>query len=91
MTQQEALDFAREYLLRLGVGQAYPTREYRLNGQLQYRLCVALDRLRATFNEVTRKDVALLVEAWVMAQAPVAPKTPILHESQFDDGNPKPP
>ena len=87
MNLQEVLAFARDYLLRLGPNQqACPASEFRLHGQLQYRLCGAIDRLQKEFKEVTRKDVALLCEAWVMAQAPVRPNKALLHDTEWDDG-----
>ncbi len=59
---QDMLAFALTYL-RKGL----PTQGYKLQGNLQYRFCVATDRLLETFGEVTKKDIANLVDAWCMA------------------------
>ena len=48
-----------------------------LHRALQYRLCECCERLLKQFGEVTRKDVAFLIEAWVMAQGTSKPAKPM--------------
>jgi hypothetical protein len=40
---------------------------YRLNRSLQYQLCNAYERIDRNFGEVTKKDMALLIETWCIA------------------------
>ena len=48
--------------------------EYQLNGNLLYYLCTTYERLSKYFgkNEVNKKDIAHLVEAWILAHPKLA-------------------
>ena len=65
--RREILDEALRYLQ-----QAFPEgvdrEKHRLHKNLNFFLCDAEARLHDAFGEVTRKDIALLVEAWILAQ-----------------------
>lgn len=83
MTIQDFLKFALEYSFgRVGADNKLPINHFHLNPGLQYRLCEAFDNLMRMFGEVTRKDIALLIEAWVMAQGNLRPDKPIRHRRQ---------
>jgi hypothetical protein len=75
----EVIQYAREYLWATlpPPAQRTPANEYKLHGELQYRLCEGAERLLASFGEVTRKDVALMVEAWILAQEAIQPERPL--------------
>jgi hypothetical protein len=75
----EVIQCAREYLWATlpPPAQRTPANEYKLHGELQYRLCEGAERLLASFGEVTRKDVALMVEAWLLAQEAIQPERPM--------------
>jgi hypothetical protein len=88
MNLTEILQYAKEYLKP--DHDIRPVSEFRLHGQLQYRLCGTVERLQRHFKEVTHKDIALLCEAWIMAQAAVRPQKALLHDSEWDDGTSKP-
>lgn len=60
------LDYAREYLY-CPVTATCPVKDCILHPTLQYWLCDGYDRLKRSFGEVTHKDVAMMVEAWVLA------------------------
>lgn len=45
---------------------------YKMQGSLNYLLCTSFDRIKAEFGEVTKHDVALLIESWIMAQGTAA-------------------
>lgn len=73
MDIHDIIKYAIEYLRRSTI-QPKPLDEYRLNGKLQYLLCRAFGRLTKEFGEVTRRDVAFLVEAWVMSASSANPR-----------------
>lgn len=62
MDVHEMIQYTKEYLYKSKF-QAEPIGEYRLNGKLQYLLCGAFERLTKEFGEITRHDIAHLVEA----------------------------
>ena len=68
----QAIAYAREFLWeglpRHGRGLKS---DYALHGNLQYRLCRCVEHLIASFGEATRKDVALIVLAWIAGQSQV--------------------
>lgn len=93
-TVQEVIGYAKEYLW-LGMGK-YQREEVakkgkpeasdqKLHGALQYKLCEGFDRLMASFGEVTKKDVAMMIEAWVIAQGTRQPAKP-LDAMEWSDG-----
>lgn len=89
MTQSQVLTFALEYCYSKIVGTTTAEKygditKFCLHRSLQYRLCMAIEGLKKSFNEVTRKDVALLIEAWVMAQPTTRPDRPIRPITQPD-------
>lgn len=78
MTIQDFLKFALQYSYqRVGADNKLPIDKFHLHPGLQYRLCEAYDNLIKMFGEITRKDIALLIEAWVMAQGNLRPDKPI--------------
>ena len=82
MTQDQATRFAREYLWNRycfkdqelqtydqgGINVEFhgAIEDYKLHPSLQFHLCKSFDRLDTTFDEITTKDIALLVEAWIL-------------------------
>lgn len=77
MNLHEMRRFALEYLYSNLVDPTEPIQNYEINGQLNYRLCGAFDHFQKQFGEVTRKDVVMLIESWIMAQSAVAPESPL--------------
>lgn len=78
--QEQMLQQARTYLwndLPTDERDIHSVTDFKLNKQLQYMLCNAFDRLVCEFGEVTNKDVAMLVEAWIMAQGTLSPNKPL--------------
>ena len=77
----EALVYAKEYLkltyphVRLNK-EKYQTIE--LHRQLNYLLCGYIDSTVIAFGEVTRKDIANFIEAWIAAQGTLKPERPIV-------------
>jgi hypothetical protein len=69
MDRIKAIAYARSYLHGANIIR-YPKgiEEYRLHRQLQYLLCGAVDNLMENFGEVTRRDVAYIVESWIITQ-----------------------
>lgn len=78
MTQREVLARAVEYFHN-GTTMKRPAEAYKLHPSLQYRLCMAHQRLQRWFgeHEITMRMIAPLLEAWVMAQGTKRPAKPI--------------
>jgi len=56
-----------------------------INRSLNYLLCTSVDRIYEEFGEVTKKDVILLIESWIMAQGTQAShKTPMTENTYIN-------
>lgn len=64
--QKELLDYTRNYIKKHFSGLNGEKKN--INRSLNYLLCGAIDRIFDEFGEVTKKDLILLIESWVMAQ-----------------------
>jgi hypothetical protein len=86
MTVQLLVAHARRYLwngLSRDRQKQYTPDEIILNGALNYRLHEAYDRLMVNFGEITLKDIAMMIEAWIMAQGTLRPAKP--YDNVFKD------
>lgn len=84
MKQSEAIEVARKYLFADMYQPKYPFEEYSLHSSLQYLLCGSYKRLARSVgeNNITEKDIYLLVEAWIMGEGcDVDYEEPLLHKS----------
>lgn len=64
----EVIEFAKVYLYP-HLRDERPIEEFQLNPKLNYRLCIASDRILAKYGEVTRRDVIFLCESYYMAHS----------------------
>jgi len=46
-----------------------PLEEFRLDRSLNYYLCNAIERIYETFGEVSRREVVMLAEAWLISRS----------------------
>jgi len=78
MTLFEAIEYARQYLYSHFVVKDWVTNEelpieaHTLENSLQVLLCDSYQRITQC-EAMTKKDVILLVEAWIMGHQPVIP------------------
>lgn len=83
MNQSEAIEAARKYLFADMYQPKHPFEEYGLNRSLQYLLCGSYQRLSRCVgeNNITEKDIYLLVEGWIMAEGcDVDYEHPLIHK-----------
>lgn len=83
-------EIARKYLYNKISYELGEISEYHLHSNLQYNLIKSIDRLIRTLgeNNITDKDIFLLVESWIFAQSAVNPintPKPLIHKSQPDN------
>ncbi len=66
-SRREIINYAIHYLWQ-DMFQPEPEHRYYLHRGLNFLICDTESRLHAEFGEVTNKDIALAVEAWILAQ-----------------------
>lgn len=83
MNQSEAIEVARKYLFADMYQPKHPFEEYKLHRSLQYLLCGSYQRLERNIgqNNITEKDIYLLVEAWIMVEGcDIDYESPLIHK-----------